>query len=284
MRWTNLVVVWSVVAGCGDGGSETVSVPLPPVPEIPYAAEPVRPSIEIVEGETLVIPVSYRVVTAERRGELAGGAIGLEASFRTASAEDIVLMGRTEVPIDEITGGTVELALLARQDEEVEGEETLVLRPVEWDWGPERTNRIQVREAEIEVVILDEPPSACSEVVVRVGEPVVVWGDDGVSIYTTEIVIESPLSGSGPVIEWLDPPDFPQENHRAQGYFARTRTLNDWRVESLGEVVRHRMTAQWWNGGREEAPRLELQVCGSADYGRFIRCSPGKCSVHDEGF
>ena len=288
MRWRGLIFAIVALAGCGDRGPETPAIPAdagPEPPAVPVAAGPERLYLEIVEGETVAVPVGYlmsRVLVGE------SAAIGLEASYGTASAEDILLMEQTAVPLDGSVGeGTVELGLRALRDGAAEGAETLVLRPVKWDYRPDQT--IRVRDAEIEVVIEDEP-SACSEVEVRVGESPSVLLDlrptRSTILYTTKIKVVAPASE--PVIKWIKPADVVGQRFvdRAPVYY-RTRMLNTWRVESLGDRVRHRMTAQWWNGDEDwgsKPPRFEMQVCGGPGYGKFVRCSTTECAVHEEGF
>ncbi len=285
MRWRGLLFAIVALAGCGDRGPETPVFPAdagPEPPVVPVDAGPERLSLEVVEGETVAVPVGY-LVSRSLVDESAE--IGLEAAYGTASADDILLMERTVVPLDGSAGeGTVVLGLRALRDGTTEGAETLVLRPVKWDYRPDQT--IRVRDAEIEVVIEDEPPP-CSEVEVRVGESPNVVIDDGLlTIYTSKIEVEAPASES--VIKWIEPAD-----HRLDisledpPVYRRTRTLNAWRVESLGDRVRHRMTAQWWNGSispGSEPPRFELQVCGGPGYGKFVRCSTTGCVAHEEGF
>ena len=291
MRWRGSVFAIIVaLAGCGNGGPRTPAIPAdagPEAPATPTATEPVRLSLEIVEGETVTVPVGY-LVSRSLMGENA--TIGLEASYGTASAEDILLMERTVVPLGGNVGeGTVELGLRALPDGTMEGAETLVLRPVKWDYRPDQT--IRVRDAEIEVVITDGP-HPCSEVEVRVEEaPAVLLDDWFYRIFASEIEVVAPASES--VIEWIEPADvrfdFRTTDHPV---YRRTRMLNAWRVESLGDRVRHRMTAQWWNGAsiflpehlRFKTPRFELQVCGGPGYGKFVRCSTTECAVHEEGF
>ena len=165
----------------------------------PTAAEPVRLSLEIVEGETVAVPVRY---VAPRPVFDEGATIGLQASYGTASPEDILLMERTTVPL----GGsdeeaTVELGLRALRDGTMEGAETLVLRPVKWDDHPDHT--IRLRDVEIEVVIGDEP-SPCSAVEVRVDEsPKVLVDRFDIRIYASEIEVVAPASES--VIKWIEP-------------------------------------------------------------------------------
>ena len=285
MKWRGSIFVTVAIvalAGCGDGAPEAPAVPADAGREAPApltAAEPVRLSLEIVEGETVAVPVSY-VSSRPVFGQ--GATIGLEASYGTASPEDILLMERTAVPLDgSDQEATVELGLRALRDGTMEGAETLVLRPVKWDDHPDDT--IRLRDAEIEVVIEDEP-SPCSEVEVRVDEsPIVLLDEDFIDIYASEIFVEAPLSES--VIKWIEPADSKWRN--TPPLFKRTRNLNTWRVELLGDRVRHRMTAQWWNGifGQEsQPPRFDLQVCGGPGYGKFVRCSTTECAVHEEGF
>ena len=281
MRWRGSILAILALAGCGDGG--------PAAPAVPEAAEPERLSLEVVEGQTVAVPVRYSALRPELWGFR--GRIGLEASYGTASAEDIVLMERTEVPLWIDGEGTVEFGLLARLDGAVEGAETLVLRPVELPTPNRLGTDVRVRDAEIEVVITDGP-HPCSEVEVRVGESPSVLVDRGfpgsfyTGIYASEIEIVAPASES--VIKWIEPADARFDfSPEAPPVYYRTRTLNAWRVESLGDRVRHRMTAQWWNGRSEwgsEPPRFELQVCGGPGYGKFVRCSPTECAVHEEGF
>ncbi len=278
MRWPCSVVVWATLTGCADGGPET--------PAIPETARPERLSLEVVEGETVVVPVRYRVL-ASLAGESAW--IGFEASYGTASAQDILLMKRTGLRTKGTGEKTVELALLARVDGAPEGTERLVLRPVVGDWGldPNVEHFIQVQEAEIEVEITDGP-APCSGVEVQVGEP--VWSRDTLEdlvfpwdiSYTVEFEIGMPME-SEQVLGWLSPPDW--DEHFGWNTRRRTREFTAWRVEHLGERVRHRITARWWSGrGGPLPPLLDLQVCGGPGYGRFIRCSPTECAVHDEGF
>ena len=285
MKWRGAIFVIVALAGCGDSGPETPAVPADAERDALgalEAAEPARLSLKIVEGETVAVPVGY---LWSRSPEPVGAEIGLEASYGTASAEDILLMERTTVPLDGSDGeATVELGLRALRDGRMEGAETLVLRPVKFNYRPDQT--IVVRNAEIEVVIEDEPPP-CSEVEVRVGEsPSMSLGGAGggnIRIYTSEIEIEAPASES--VIKWIEPADYRWDS--TPPVYARTRTLNAWRVESLGDRVRHRMTTRWWNGSIEwesAPPRFELQVCGGPGYGKFVRCSPTECAVHEEGF
>ena len=290
MKWRGSIFVIAALAGCGDGGPETPVAPADAGREALAtlaAAEPVRLSLEIVEGETVAVPVSY-IGSPSLKPELerVSAEIGLEASYGTASADDILLMERTTVPLDGSDGETtVELGLRALRDGTTEGVETLVLRPVKFNYLPDQT--ILVRDAEIEVVIEDEPPP-CSEVEVRVGEAPIVLRDTGnIHIYASEIEVVMPASES--VIKWIEPADFrwyPLDPDYPPIY-NRTRMLNAWRVESLGDRLRHRMTAQWWNGdfeGGSEPPRFEMQVCGGPGYGKFVRCSPTECAVREEGF
>ncbi len=297
MRWRGSILAIVALAGCGDRGPAPPAAPAaagPEPPATPTATEPVRLLLKIVEGETVAVPVGYLVSQPLWPLPLYGdnATIGLEASYGTASAEDILLMERTAVPLDSVGEGTVELGLRALRDGTTEGAETLVLRPVVW-YNPDPTIKtIQVRDAEIEVVIEDEPPP-CSEVEVRVGEsprlsrPSVSRDAAEAAnfrVYTSEIEVVAPASES--VIEWIEPADFNGWESSPLVY-ERTRTLNDWRVESLGHRVRHQMTAQWWNGdrdGSDEPPRFELQVCGGPGYGKFVRCSTTACAVHEEGF
>ena len=291
MKWRGSIFAIVALAGCGDGAPETTAIPTeagPEAPATPTAAEPARLSLEIVEGETVAVPVGYLVSQQPRSLYAENATIGLEASYGTASAEDILLMEQTAVPLDGSVGeGTVELGLRALRDGTMEGTETLVLRPVAWD-RPEQT--IRVRDAEIEVVITDGP-HPCSGVEVRVGESPSVLAERGFKrVYASEIEVVAPASESGVEwIEWIEPADFRWElsHGNLPPVYDRTRDLDAWRVESLGDRVRHRMTAQWWNGAwdREiEPPRFELQVCGGPGYGRFVRCSTTECAVHEEGF
>ena len=289
MKWRGTIFAIVALTGCGDGGPATPPIPAEAgreAPAVPVVAEPERLSLEIVEGETVAVPVRYLWSPSLER---VSAEIGLEASYGTASADDILLMERTTVPVDGSDGeATVELGLRALRDGTEEGAETLVLRPVKWDYSPDRT--IRVRDAEIEVVITDEPPP-CPEVEVRVGEsPSVLLGGLGlgnIRIYTSEIEVVAPASES--VIDWIKPTDYRldlSDSGLPPNYY-RTRTLTTWRVESLGDRIRHRMTAQWWNGHIEwgsEPPRFELQVCGGPGYGKFVRCSPTECAVHEKGF
>lgn len=81
------------------------------------------------------------------------------------------------------------------------------------------------------------------------------------------------------MFEWRSPPD----GQLGSEVYDRTRTFTQWRVEPLGDRVRHAITAEWWSGaGRPEPPLLELQVCGKPGYGKFVLCSPTKCVVRDE--
>ena len=275
MRWRGSILAILALAGCGDRG--------PAAPAVPEAAEPERLSLEVVEGQTVAVPVRYSALRPELWGFR--GRIGLEASYGTASAEDIVLMERTEVPLWIDGEGTVEFGLLARLDGAVEGAETLVLRPVELPTPNRLGTDVRVRDAEIEVVITDGP-HPCSEVEVRVGKSpsvLVDFGSTSRRIYASEIEVVAPASES--VIEWSEPADYRWDANPP--FYSRTRTLNAWRVESLGDRVHHRMTAQWWNGTlawEAEPPRFELQVCGGPGYGTFVRCSPTECAVHEEGF
>ncbi len=282
MRWGALIFATVALTGCGDSGPATLPIPADAgreAPAVPVAPEPERLSLEIVEGETVAVPVRYVRSPSQER---LSAEIGLEASYGTASEDDILLMERTTVPLDGIDGeATVELGLRALRDGTAEGAETLVLRPVKWDYSPPGT--IRVRDAEIEVVITDEPPP-CSEVEVRVGDsPDVLMDEPGLAIYALEIEVVAPASD--PVMNWIEPAD-----HRwdvTPPVYSRTRTLNTWRVESLGDRVLHRMTAQWWNGDirrGSEPPRFELQVCGGPGYGEFVRCSQTECAVYEEGF
>ncbi len=274
MRWRGSIFAIVALAGCGDGGPEAP-------PAVPVTAGPERLSVEVVEGQTVTVPVRYEVLLSA----LVSADIGLEVSYGTASAEDIVLMERTAVPLYGVAGGTVELGLLALLDGAVEGAETLVLRPVELPSPDRLGGYIRVRDAEIEVVITDGP-HPCSEVEVRVGKSpsvLVDFGSTSRRIYASEIEVVAPASES--VIEWSEPADYRWDANPP--FYSRTRTLNAWRVESLGDRVHHRMTAQWWNGTlawEAEPPRFELQVCGGPGYGTFVRCSPTECAVHEEGF
>lgn len=286
MKWRGAAFVLGALAGCGDGTREVPALPpLPSLPSLPWNREPVRLSFEVVEGETVVIPFTYHR-TEEPPLEPSSVVIGLEASYRTASAEDILLMERTRVWLDRRTG-TVELGLLARQDDAVEGAETLVLRPALFD-GVDLHGELEgdltfgLQEAE---VVITDGLRPCSGVDVRAGKPALVtagvpWNDPKLwqpwqLTYSTEIVVEAP-AGSEQVFEWLSPPDRKEE---------RTRTFTAWRVERLGDRVRHQFTAQWWSGfGGPWPPPLELQVCGGSGTGKFVRCSPSECAVHDEAF
>ncbi len=295
MRWRGWILAIVALAGCGDGVPEAPAVPADAVPEasaVPVAAGPDRRSLEIVEGETVAVPVRYLVSQPSGLLPLYGedATIGLEASYGTASAEDILLMERTMVPLYGSDGeGAVELGLRALSDGTAEGAETLVLRPVVWDRSDQT---IRVRDAEIEVVITDEP-YPCSEVEVRVGESpseLINGGPlDPLSIYALEIEVVAPASESViGWIKWIEPGDYRWDlsDFDLPPSYHRTRTLNAWRVESLGDRVRHRMKAQWWNGSiarGSEPPRLELQVCGGPGYGKFVRCSTTECAVHEEG-
>ncbi len=287
MRWRGSIFVTAAIvalAGCGHGGSEAPAVPADAGREAPApltAAEPVRLSLEIVEGETVAVPVSY-VSSRPVFGQ--GATIGLEASYGTASPEDILLMERTTVPLDgSDEEATVELGLRALRDGTMEGAETLFLRPVKWDDHPDHA--IRLRDAEIEVVIGDEP-YPCSEVEVRVDEsPKVLVDRFDIRIYASEIEVVAPASES--VIKWIEPADDRVERVKdAFLHYQRTRSLNAWRIESLGDRVHHRMTAQWWGGPLStflRSTRFDLQVCGGPGYGKFVRCSTTECAVHEEG-
>lgn len=282
MRRRGPIVLWAALAGCGDAGSGA--------PAVPPGFEPERRSIQIVEGETVVIPVTYQVVhpspSASHPGEQDIGTIGLALSHRTASAADIMVMNRTAVPMTETGTYTVELGLRALRDGASEGTETLVVRPVVVHDGTGTT--LKVPEDRIEVAIADGPPP-CSGVEVRVGDPVhsglIITNDENrwQLVYTTEIVVEVPLS-SQQVFEWLSPPDWYQAHSEARNLHDRTRTFNAWRVEPLGDRARHRITAQWWSGRQGPwPPLLDMQICGGVGSGKFVRCSPTECAVHDEG-
>lgn len=248
----------------------------------PFPAE--RILLEVVEGETVMVPVSYVFLRKDF-----SRTVGLEADYGTASANDIVFMARTRVWPMDWGEGTVAMGLRAVRDREVEGQETLILRPVkgdhrEWDGYGRDPGWFWMNDTEVEIVITDGPPP-CSEVEVEVGAPVALeelkneWNDYG--IYATDIVVDAPASEA--VMAWIEPLDRPV-GPRSR-YDDRTRTLTEWRVETLGEMVRHHMTAQWWNGSFFDGgtPHLELRVCGGAGYGVVVRCSPDKCAVHREG-
>lgn len=46
----------------------------------------------------------------------------------------------------------------------------------------------------------------------------------------------------------------------------RTRSITDWRIEPLGDRVRHSITAQWWSGSGGPAPAL-LEMSGVRNAG-----------------
>lgn len=260
-------LLWGALgaAGCEQGA------PVVPPPE------PARLSIQVTEGESVAVPVHY-----EGLRMLESVTIGLAASYQTASAEDVLLAERLGIgSVAPGEAGTVELGLRALVDKVSEGRETLILRPVVWGSGLEPF--VRVREDEIEVVITDGPP-ACSGVTAQVGAPRLVSEFSPMEkpepwryVYTTEVVVDFPVAEVA--LEFLGPPD-----HRRFASFWRTRTVNAWRVERLGDRVRHQMTVQWWAGFLVPGPALlEMQLCGGPGYGRFIRCDPNRCGIYDEG-
>lgn len=292
MTCRNSMLVVLALAGCGTERPELPPVSVvtepPKLPPVSVVTEPEPPELsrllfEVVEGDTVLIPVGY--VVREPNGYAhAWVEIGLEASYQTASVDDVLLMNRAKVRADESWEGTVEFGLRALKDGVVEGPETFVLRPREWEDETRPENQVvvvEVWETEIEVVITDGPPP-CAGVGVRVGKPVATpflrtsggeWSDD---LYRTEVTIDA-FVGSEQVIEWLSPPD------DDEGW--RSRTFTNWRVEALGGRLRHTITAQWRTArGRPGDRHLEMQVCGGAGYGKFIRCGRARCAVHDEGF
>lgn len=285
-------LAWVVLAGCGEGGPGTAA-------GSPAAVQlaPVRLSVEVAEGETVAIPVSYERRKVRRENEVT---IGLDAAYGTASAEDVVFMPRVGV-WQEDGVHTVEFGLLAVADRLVEGPETLVLRPGLGGDVAEAivgTEALALQETEIEVVITDGPPP-CAGVDVRPGAPRVLaeleslWGVE--AVYAVEVVVDAPVRSE--VFEWLAPADVagpPGTTAGRRGTLGagRTRTLSDWRIEMRDGRVRHHLTAQWsesWvrdrlpPGIERPTPLLDLQVCGGAGYGKFVRCSPTECAVHDEG-
>ena len=198
----------------------------------------------------------------------------------TASESDLLVRG---VHIGgggrALVSGTTWLAMLAVEDDLDEGPETLTLRlePVpdepRWDADSRSVEVFEVTNAELEVVIRDAPDAgSCRNVTISATPPRDVFrtargpSDRCVRrLWETEVTVESDRG---------DPIQL--DRIRAPG------RVSGWRVESLGDRVRHQLRFQWVRGP-DLPPEMALRPCAQTGRGPTLVCGARACRTYPPG-
>lgn len=206
-------------------------------------------------------------------------AMDVRARVEPGSAtEDDLLVDA--VPVGDWTSllgtGTTWLAVQALADGIAEGSETLVLR-----LAPEpRPNvyarfhyppAVELRNAELEVVIHDrEPAAVCATAQITATPPrnltlplhlrrrCSLWG-----AIETEVTLEV---DRGQDLQW----------DRIVPY----GRVHGWRIEPMGSRIRHELVVQWWT---EESWEMRLQPCPESGRGPTLVCTVDRCETYPAG-
>ena len=289
--WAALLLVGGMGLGCQEGPESPAP---PPAPTVPAAEIPPPPPqtdtlflgfaqdrIEIVEGEAAAVDIVFEPyhVNDDPTSQVASWLSGVRAVVApgTASAADLLVrgvqVGSFSFPLE---AAATWLAMLGVEDDLDEGPETLTLRlepdpdqPIPNAYPPKF---IEVTNAELVVVIHDAPDAGtCRNVTIRATRPRdVTGGPRGPDpceerLWETEVTVES---DRGDAIQ-LD-------RIRAQG------RVYGWKVESLGNRVRHQLRFQW---GRGADPLREMAFRPCAQTGRSptLVCGAQECRTYPPG-
>ena len=196
----------------------------------------------------------------------------------TASEADLLLRGVLIGRGGQILApGTTWLTMVAVEDDLDEEPETLTLRlepiPDQPRWDAYHPEVIEFTNAELEVVIRDAPDAgSCRNVTISATPPRDVGGGPRGSapsceerLWETEVTVES---DRGDAIQ-LD-------RIRAPG------RVYGWRVESLGERVRHQLRFQWVRG--PDLPlEMALRPCAETGRGPTLVCGARACRTYPPG-
>ena len=293
--WAALLLVAGMGLGCQEGPESPAPPPAPTVPaaEIPPPPPPPPPQkdtlflgfaqdrIEIVEGEPAAVDIFFDAhygddPTRQRATRLPEIRAAVEPG--TASEADLLLRGVQIGTGGQILApGTTWLAMLAVEDDLDEGPETLTLRleplPDDRRWGGSHPEVIEITRGELEVVIRDAPDAGtCRNVTISATPPRDVGGGPRSPagsceerLWETEVTVESDRG---------DPIQL--DRIRAPG------RVYGWRVESLGERVRHQLRFQWVRGP-DLPPEMALRPCAQTGRGPTLVCGAGACRTYPPG-
>ena len=288
--WAALLVVAGMGLGCQEGPESPTSPPAPTVPaaEIPPPRKDTlflgfaQDRIEIVEGEPAAVDIFFEPYYADDDPEtwFMTDLPEVQAVVEpgTASEADLLLRGVLIGTGGQILApGTTWLAMLAVEDDLDEGPETLTLRldplPDDRRWSGVHPEVIEITRGELEVVIRDAPDAGtCRNVTISATPPRDVGGAPRGSapsceerLWETEVTVES---DRGDAIQ-LD-------RIRAPG------RVYGWRVESLGERVRHQLRFQWVRG--PDLPlEMALRPCAETGRGPTLVCGARACRTYPPG-
>ena len=273
------------VAGCGGSGDVPVG---PAPPSLPPPGPPPPPGslqvgfaedrVELREGEGIAVGIefephyrsppdpdmhedSWRLdlrVIVEPEGELSGDLWVGEVPLRPTYA------------FRYLRRQTTWLALQALPDGEPEAPETLTLRLALVGGQPYARRRIELTNAELEVVIHDADTAAvCSDVGITATPPrrlidrgdrpeCASWG-----VFETEVTVEADR-GAPLQLERL----------RSSG------RIDGWRLEFAGSRIRHHFVLQWDN---ERSAEMRLQACPAWGGGPTLVCTEEACETYPAG-
>ena len=290
--WAALLVVAGMGLGCQEGPESPTSPPAPTVPAAEIPPPPPRKDtlflgfaqdrIEIVEGEPAAVDIFFEQYNVDDDPEtwVTTGLAEVQAVVEpgTASEADLLLRGVLIGTGGQILApGTTWLAMLAVEDDLDEGPETLTLRldplPDDRRWSGVHPEVIEITRGELEVVIRDAPDAGtCRNVTISATPPRDVGGAPRGSapsceerLWETEVTVES---DRGDAIQ-LD-------RIRAPG------RVYGWRVESLGERVRHQLRFQWVRG--PDLPlEMALRPCAETGRGPTLVCGARACRTYPPG-